>query len=197
LKEELLRTKNYASVGKFLAALPRNDVKSLLKEWVIGTSTGLGAVSDYDEQRWLTEDLGLSNDLRLTDRLYYEAGGRAFPELASHDTGHMKEARIMEMAIKGSAKHHGVEETIKALPGLLVDEHAVPSVKKSVEWLLSNNSTESSIAIGNLPSGYSKDVMIEAMIIWLRRKDEADSAEPWIDVISDPTLKARLSKGEP
>jgi hypothetical protein len=127
LKEELLRTKNYASVGKFLTVLPENDVKSLMKEWVIGTLTGLGAVRDYDEQRWLTEDLGLSNDLRLTDRLYYEAGGRAFPELASHDTGHMK----------------------------------------------------------------------EAMIDWLRRKNEAASTGPWIDLISDPTLKAKLSKVEP
>ena len=192
LKEELERTKNYHSVGKFLADLPNADVKRLLNEWILGTSTGLGVVRDYDEQKWLIEDLGLSDDLRLTDRLYYLAGGIAFPELVLNRSRDLLEARALEMSLKGSANHHGVKETIEALPGLFIDNHAVPSVQRGVEWLLAAHSTESSAAIGNLPPGYPKDVMIEAMAVWLAKKGEARTIEAWIDLVSDPSVKARV-----
>lgn len=192
LREELLRTGAYGSVGRFLATLPKKDVKSLLNEWIIGTSTNLGPVRDYDEQKWLIDDLEISNDLRLTDRLHYEAGGSAFPEMAIRRPGDLREARVIEMALKGSAKHNGVEATIKALPNLFVDEDSATSVKSGVEWLLSSNSTEASTAIGELPPGHAKDVMIVAMIDWLERKGERSSISSWIDHVSDPTLKKSL-----
>lgn len=194
LKEELERTGDYESIGKFLATLPKSDAKGLLIAWIFGSSTAAGPTGDFDEQKRLVENLGLEKDLRLSDRLYREAGGNAFPELARRNAGDLREARWLEMALKGSASHRGVKETVKALPDLIIDEHAIPSVKRGVEWLLASNSTETSVAIGELPSGYSKDVMIEAMIGWLAKKGEAGSIEAWVDLVSDPAVKKRLQR---
>lgn len=192
LKEELERTRDYDSIGKFLANLPKSDAKGLLIAWVFGSSTAAGPAGDFDEQKRLVENLGLEKDLRLSDRLYREAGGNAFPELARRNAGDLGEARWLEMALKGSASHRGVKETVEALPDLVSDDHAVPSVKRAVEWLLASNSTETSVAIGELPSGYPRDVMIEAMIGWLEKKGEAASIEAWVDLVSDPVVKKRL-----
>jgi hypothetical protein len=192
LKEELLRTGAYGSVGRFLTKLPKKDVKYLLNQWIIGTSTDLGPVADYDEQKWLIDDLGISNDLRLTDRLHYEAGGSAFLEIATRRPADLREARVMHMALRGSAKRNGVKATIKSLPKLVGDQASNASVKSGVESLLSSNSTEASSAIGELSPGYPKDVMIEAMIDWLAKKGERSSISPWINHVSDPSIKERL-----
>ena len=192
LVEELTRTADYAAVGRFLATLPKDDAKLLLRDWVIGASPGLGSVADFDSQKRLIDDLGFANDLRLNDRFLREAGGKAFPELARNSPTSLQDARTMGIAVSGSAKYNGVKATLEAFPDLLAAGHAVPSIQNGVKWLLASDSTDASLAIGELPQGHAKDVMIDAMLDWLEKKEETSSMEAWVNQISDPAIQTSL-----
>lgn len=193
LRDSLKDSGDYSSATQFLSSLPEADSKLLLRDWVLGIESPLGSIDDFRAQQWMVSRLGFSQDRQLTDRLYRLSGGRAFLDLVPDRDFQRKETRNFECAAAGSVEINGVAKTIGALTSFAEDEQSIPAVKRSMTKLLAGNAYEASAAIGNLPVGKPKDILIESLVIWMKDKGEVASLDDWISQISDSALRAKLS----
>lgn len=181
IRAEIEASGDFRKIRRALNGLPKSASKYLMNSWIMRSKSSSGAMADFIGQQEIVRSAGLDKDLSVYPKFLSVTGGLAAASLLPDRGNTGLSVNELSEILNGSVKELGVATSFP-LVNMVAEENKEAEARmvgRAVEALLVQDPIKTSELIGNLSKGQGRDAMIHAMVSWLRRNGDEDTAVKW------------------
>jgi len=193
LRREIESSGDYEKIRKILDQLDEKSARELIVTWVIGSASPRGALEDFKAQRAMVGSLAKGKDTRALSLFYSTLSPAQVAQVLK--TGRMLNLSAPEERelIRASILASGVAKSFAYLEEASKSDRSEDQqlLQFGMEQALTNDPHGTAALVSQMSDGPSKDKFSKALIAWLCKVGDTDSARKWSEDLprTDSNLK--------